>query len=172
MERGREGRTRSRENRRKKKKTHLMKINNKLKKHKNLKTQDLALITVDERSPGIFDVYRLDLATGKEREEGELCCFILFWGERERRRRRRRRGRQERKKTLSLSFSRPFPPPFFSPFNFKKLIKASSSSTRSTRETSPPGYPTSSYASAGPGRCCPPEGESSRHGACVLLTSI
>lgn len=31
------------------------------------KKQDLALITVDERSPGIFDVYRLDLATGTKK---------------------------------------------------------------------------------------------------------
>lgn len=29
------------------------------------KVPDLALITIDERSPGIFDVYRLDLATGE-----------------------------------------------------------------------------------------------------------
>ena len=44
------------------------------------KVPDLALITVDERSPGIFDVYRLDLATGEreEREEEEDAVPPLF----------------------------------------------------------------------------------------------
>lgn len=57
------------------------------------------MITVDERSPGIFDVYRLDLATGKKREkkgeeEEEEEKLVSSLSER------------ERKLTISFHFSK------------------------------------------------------------------
>ena len=70
-------------------------------KKKKIDNQDLALITVDERSPGIFDVYRLNLATGEKKFTviesfffwggGEERCFVL---QRERERERANLGLQ------------------------------------------------------------------------------
>lgn len=47
-------------------------------KKKKIDNQDLALITVDERSPGIFDVYRLNLATGEKKFT--VIESFFFWG--------------------------------------------------------------------------------------------
>jgi len=49
-------------------------------KKKKIENQDLALITVDERSPGIFDVYRLNLATGEKKFTVIESLFFWGWG--------------------------------------------------------------------------------------------
>ena len=78
------------------------------KKKKNLENenQDLALITVDERSPGIFDVYRLDLETGKKKEKKEERRRK---GEKKREERERTEREREKKRLTLFFFSKTTP---------------------------------------------------------------